>query len=150
MATTKTSKSKPAKPPEHDDPAAVDALLAALDHPLKPVIASMRAAILGADRAITEGVKWNSPSFYCEGWFATVNVRGKQGVLVVLHRGAKTRAGAALREDIKDAANLLHWHSDDRASIGFTLADEFTGKRPAFVAIVKQWAKSQREIESRK
>ena len=46
-----------------------------MSDPLKPLVEAIRATILGADSQITEGVKWNSPSFYRHGWFATVNVR---------------------------------------------------------------------------
>lgn len=146
MPVKKRPATTPAKPPEHDDSAAVDALFAALDHPLKPLVAAIRKAILEADKTITEGIKWNSPSFYCAGWFATVNVRGGRGLLVVLHHGAKVRADATPRKTIKDGAALLHWHSADRASVGFGSAEEFADKRDAFVAIVKQWAKAQRAL----
>lgn len=149
MTTKKREKAKSNKSLEHDDSAAVERLLAALDHPLKPVLKSIRAAILAADRKITEGIKWNSPSFYCAGWFATVNVRGKHGVLVVFHHGAKARSDSTLRETIKDPQALLQWHSADRASVGFLDAPDFADKRKPFVAIVKQWAKEQRALAKR-
>ena len=49
-----------------DGRAEVDRYLAELEHPLKPAIARLRAAIVGSDPAITEHVKWNAPSF-CHG-----------------------------------------------------------------------------------
>ncbi len=135
MATRRTS--------EHDDPAAVAAFLAALDHPLKPVVEAVRRATLAADPAITEGIKWNSPSFYCHGWFATVNVRPKEGVLVVLHLGAKGRDDGTLRATLADPAGLLTWKSDDRALVAFADEADFRAKKRAFAAIVSQWAKYQ-------
>src|SRR5262245_32651158 len=81
---------------DHGDSESVTVYLNSIDHPLKSVIEELRQTILEADRRITEGVKWNSPSFYCHGWFATVNMREKRGVLVVLHHGARIRDEATL------------------------------------------------------
>ena len=47
---------KSAKPPEHDNPAGVQQLLAAIGDPLKPVVEAIRTTILGADNQITEGI----------------------------------------------------------------------------------------------
>jgi hypothetical protein len=46
---------------EHDDSPAVTAHVARMTHPLKPTLEALRQAILAADPAITEGIKWNSP-----------------------------------------------------------------------------------------
>src|SRR5829696_232700 len=86
---------------EHDDAASVDAFMDSLQHSLKPVVEAVRKTILAADRTITEGIKWNSPSFYRHGWFATVNVRAKHGVLVVLHHGAKAKGNADLAASLE-------------------------------------------------
>lgn len=134
---------KPTKPPEYDDPAGVDAPIAALEHPLQPLVEEVRGAILGVDHAITEGVMWNSPSFYFAGWFATLNLRGIRSILVVLHQGAKPRSGAPLRDSIEDGDAMLHWHSVDRDSVAFVSASDFAAKRRAFTMIVKQWVKAQ-------
>jgi hypothetical protein len=52
-----------------NDSKAVDEFLSKLKHPLKPVVEAIRSATLSADPRITEGIKWNAPSFYCNGWF---------------------------------------------------------------------------------
>jgi hypothetical protein len=44
------------------DPA-VSTLLKALEHPMKREIAAARLTILGAAAGVSEGVKWNAPSF---------------------------------------------------------------------------------------
>lgn len=135
----------PAMRPEHDDPAAVDALLDTQGHGLRAVIEAVRKAVLSAEAGITEGVKWNSASFYRRGWFATVNARSGERVLVVLHHGAKVRTGVTLRETLQDRAGLLTWHSADRASVGFASEAEFAARRAAFVEVVGQWARAQGE-----
>ncbi|WP_437646282.1 DUF1801 domain-containing protein [Sorangium sp. So ce362] len=133
---------------EHDDSAAVTAYLAALEHPLKAVVVAIRSAILGVDPAITEGIKWNSASFYCHGWFATANVRAKGAVQVVLHHGANVRAESSLSQSIDDAAGLLKWLSADRAIVTFTSLDDLEARRGAFVAIIRQWAAYQVKLAS--
>jgi hypothetical protein len=134
---------------DRTDSAAVTAYLAALDHPLKPVVEAIRGTILGAYPAIAEGVKWNSPSFYCHGWFATANVRPRGGVQVVLHHGAKARADATLGRTIDDPAGLLTWLSADRAVVTFAGDEDFAGKRAAFVALIRQWAAYQARLANK-
>ena len=125
--------------PEHDDPRGVDALLEGLDHPLKPVVQQVRRLILGVGPGITEGVKWNSPSFYSGGWFATVNVRGKQGVLLVLHHGAAKRKGVESLGAIDDPDGLLHWHGPDRASVAIGSEAELRAMRAGLKRVVGRW-----------
>ena len=115
------------------------------DHDMRTFcsIGAVRQTILAADRSITEGIKWNSPSFYKHGWFATVNVRPKHGVLVVLHHGAKARSNADLGASLNDPDELLDWLGKDRATVAFTDDVDFKKKRSAFTKIIKQWAKYQ-------
>ena len=142
-AQRKPPKAAPAKPAEYDDPAAVERLIRAMNRPLRPLVSTIRATILKACPSATEGVKWNSPSFYLRGWFATVNVHRNNCVLVVLHCGAKVRRDVALKDRVPDEGGLLHWHSADRASITFTSETEFASRRSAFGKIVKAWAAAQ-------
>lgn len=113
----------------------VDALLDRMDHPRRVEIDAVRKAILSADKSISEGVKWNAPSFRTTEWFATVNLRGKEGMQVILHFGAKARAGHK-RPVIEDPNRLLRWLGDDRAMA--TLIDK-AADRKALAAIVRQW-----------
>ncbi|HET6763976.1 MAG TPA: DUF1801 domain-containing protein [Longimicrobiaceae bacterium] len=119
--------------------AAVDAYLAALDHPLKAEIVALRAIILSADAAIGEGIKWNAPSFHTTEHFATFHLRGKAGVQVVLHLGAKARADAGVRAGIVDGAELLQWRGPDRAIVTFWDMADVEARRDAFVRVLQQW-----------
>jgi hypothetical protein len=134
------------KPTEHDDAASVDAYMESLKHPLKSVVEAVRKTILGADMTITEGIKWNSPSFYCRGWFASINIRPKHGVLVVLHHGAKTRSNAELGSTLDDPSKLLQWMGKDRATVAFIDDADFKTKQSAFKNIIKQWATYQAKL----
>jgi hypothetical protein len=149
MPTKRKTATTTAHPPgrnEHDDTESVSAYLNALEHPMKPVIEAIRAAILEADRNITEGIKWNTASFYCYGWFATVNIRAKTGVQLVLHHGAKIRANSELSRTVDDPSHLLTWLAKDRTLITFTSADDFKNRQAAFKKIIKQWTRHQTHL----
>ncbi len=123
-------------------PKTVKEFFAALEHPLKPALRAVCTTILGAESRVSEGIKWNAPSFHVgeEQYFATANIhtRGREGatVLVVLHRGAKAKAG---RVAVNDPAGLIEWLSPDRGAIRFSSAADVRTKRPALAAIVRQW-----------
>jgi hypothetical protein len=149
-ATAKSPRAKSAaamgkaagRPPEHDNPVAVAAFLKSLKHPLAPALEAVRSAILKASPGITEGIKWNCPSFYLNGWFATLNIRNDR-VFLVLHQGVKARKDSTIRTRIPDPEGLLTWHSPDRASLGFASEADFRNRRRAFDAILAAWAAEQ-------
>ncbi len=126
---------------EWDDPGAVDALLRKSNHPLNPVVESIRALMRKADPRITEGVKWNSASFYHEGWFATCNLRGVGPVTLVFHLGAKPRDEDATGLKIEDPDGLLAWLGPDRAATRFRTVAEVASRAPALSALMRGWLK---------
>jgi hypothetical protein len=143
--TTSKQETRRAQPRcEHDDGPGVAALVAAMTHPLKPTLVAVRRAILAADPMITEGIKWNSPSFYCHGWFATIGSRKPAQVDVVLHCGAKVRPNCGVRRMIDDPDRLLTWPSQDRALLSFKGGDEFQVRRLSFQRIIRQWEAYQK------
>ncbi|MBK8324242.1 MAG: DUF1801 domain-containing protein [Betaproteobacteria bacterium] len=136
----------PAKAPPkslHATPAdtteAVAAFMAALDHPHKAAVEAVRKAILGADKSIREGVKWNAPSFRTTEYFATVNLRAKEGIQVVMHLGAKVRALPAGGVKIEDPEGMLKWLAKDRAIVTFADGADVTRRKGAFQRIVQAW-----------
>ncbi len=133
------SKKKPTKSASQAKADTVDAYMAALRHPRKTMIETLRQAVLSVDPRITECVKWNSPSFVLEYDFATINLapRANDVVLLILHRGAKHRP--VTRPAIEDAQGLLRWHGDDRCSIEFKDELDLKKKRAALLAVVKEW-----------
>jgi hypothetical protein len=119
-----------------DTTAAVDAFMAELEHPFWSEIQAIRTAVRGADMTIAEGIKWNAPSFRTGEYFATVNLREKKGIGVILHRGAKVREGEL---QIVDPDMLLTWLAADRAMVVFRDMDDFVVKRAAFVHLIQDW-----------
>jgi hypothetical protein len=124
-----------------DTTEAVKALLKSLAHPMKTEVQLIRAAILGADPSIKEGVKWNAPSFRTHEYFATTNLREKEGIGVILHLGAKRRDVEPGSLKVEDPAGMLKWLAADRAMVKFTSATDFEAKKPAFIALIRAWVR---------
>jgi len=120
-------------------PNEVDTFMQQLDHPMKPEIEAIRAIIRGADPSIAEGIKWNAPSFRTSEWFATVHLRAKAGVQVILHLGAKAKAKDWKGIEIADPAELLEWLGKDRASVKFADMKAIRAGKKAFESIIRRW-----------
>lgn len=120
------------------DPA-VNALLDANKHPLRMVIDQLRTIILGVDKSIEEGVKWNTASFKTNDWFATLN--GPKHIkepMIILHAGAKAK-GIVLKDRIPDPQSLIKWLGNDRAQIIFKDSTDIKTKQKALQAIIGAW-----------
>ncbi len=139
-AARKASKKSAAVPRGGPGGAAeVDAFLKTMTDPRKPILQALRRLILGADARIVEGIKWNAPSFHHVDWFATTNLRGKVGVMLVLHTGAKVKASATKGVAIEDPNGLLTWLARDRAVITFPDQAALTARAAALRKIIRQW-----------
>jgi hypothetical protein len=116
-----------------------EALLRALKHPLKTEIEAVRLIILGADAAISDGVKWNAPSFRTEKeWFATFNLRARDSVQLIFHLGAKARPDLKAFK-IADPKRLMKWLGKDRALVTLGAGRDIPANRAALEAIVRAW-----------
>lgn len=122
-----------------DTRAAVDALMATLTHPHKASIEALRAAILAVDPSISEGVKWNAPSFRTHEYFATFHLRARQGIVLILHLGAKARDLPAGGLAIDDPDNLLRWLGPDRAQVTFADAADASRLTSSLQGLLRQW-----------
>ena len=116
----------------------VTQFLATLDHPHKEGIELLRSVILGVDRRIREGIKWNAPSFMLADHFATFRLHPPKNVQLILHTGAKARSGAKVFR-IDDPEGLLKWPASDRAVLTFASTAEAKASKAAVQHIVKQW-----------
>ncbi len=122
-----------------DASAAVDDLMESLAHPHKAAIEHLRRLILGLDPRVAEGVKWNAPSFRTREHFATVHLRSKRGLGLILHFGAKTRALPRGGLKISDPGCLLQWLASDRALIEFSGLDELKQHQRELEALLRRW-----------
>jgi hypothetical protein len=120
-----------------DSTEAVDRLMGTLEHPHKDAIAALRTIVCSADPGISEGVKWNSPSYRTHEYFATTHLRAKSGTGLILHLGAKVRDIESL--EIADPEHLLTWLAKDRALLAVADLAEAKKRKAAIVAVLKQW-----------
>ncbi len=135
MATTKsTAPKKASKQPSGSEEVAD--FMRALEHPRKAEMELLRSIILGAHSSISEGIKWNAPSFRTVEWFATMNYLGG-ALMVILHLGAKARDASGLKID--DPDGLLKWLGKDRASVSFADMNAIKSNRAALSAVLQQW-----------
>jgi hypothetical protein len=116
----------------------VDAFMAALDHPLKPDIEFVRKVVLAFAPGVTEGIKWNAPSFRLADDFATVNLRSTDAVCVILHTGAKKRTPVP-DMTVPDPAGLLEWLAKDRCMARLGSGKALRANRKAFEAVLRAW-----------
>jgi hypothetical protein len=119
----------------------VEAFVASLDEASKPAVNVLRQIFLAADPGIAEGIKWNVPSFRTSEYFATMNLRVKTGIGVVLHFGAKKSEISRAGVEIPDPASLLVWLAKDRAMITFRDVDDVTARRAALTKLIREWIK---------
>jgi hypothetical protein len=122
-----------------DTTKAVDEFMTALAHSSKSEVQAIRSLILAADPSISEGIKWNAPSFRTTEYFATTNLREKNGVGVILHLGAKVREIPPGGMPIDDPEKLLRWLAQDRAAVVFKDMNDFNAKKSAILSIIRSW-----------
>jgi hypothetical protein len=120
------------------DPAVV-AFLRELDHPLKREIEAVRQIILGVSPEIHEGIKWNGPSFRTADYFATVNLRARDRVQVILHKGAKVKDNSTRQVRIADPGGLIKWLATDRCMVTLGAGQEIEANGAALESIVREW-----------
>jgi hypothetical protein len=95
--------------------AEVTAFLDRLNHPLRDLIEALRQIISSAHSELSEGIKWNAPSYSLNHQDRiTLKLFPHKQVQVIFYRGAKTKEQPAERL-IKDDHGLLSWKENDRA-----------------------------------
>lgn len=115
-----------------------NALLKDLNPAAPEVIEALRSILLDAAFELTEGVKWNAPSYALNGDDRiTFNFRGKGGIRLVFHCGAKKRA-------VKPADPLidereLEWADNERALATFMTVREVNAKREWLQGVIRRW-----------
>jgi hypothetical protein len=120
----------------------VEAFLASLDHPLKPVIGMQRLAVLNADRAITERIKWKAPSFCFDSVDRiTFNLRPHHHVQLIFHRGARANEDVFLFDTSK-WSGLLEMIGEDRGQVIFPNMEAAEARQEEFVMLVREWVQA--------
>jgi hypothetical protein len=131
----------PAHATAADTTEAVNAFMKNLDHPFKAEIEVIRKTILEAAPGISEGIKWNAPSFRTTEYFATMNLREKVGVGLILHLGAKVKSVPTGGLGIQDPGRMLKWLGKDRAAVVFKDVKDLGAHKTALAALIRQWVR---------
>jgi len=119
----------------------VDEYLAAQSPERREQVEALRDLVRDAAPELAEIVKWNSPNYTLDGVDRlTINATGRGPVRLILHFGTeRPEDKGAVPTFTDDAAGLLTWHSDIRASLELPPPDEFEAKRPAIAAVIRAW-----------
>lgn len=121
-------------------PDAVTACLDAAAHPQRAVIDALRTVIARAVPRASESIKWQAPSFALTEHFATFHLRGRPGVHLVLHLGARPRQAPDMRATLGIEAPFLDWKGPDRAVVVVRDARHLSTIQPALARVLRAWA----------
>ena len=121
----------------------VESYMAALEHPFKEVIETLRQAVLAQDpNRITESVKWNAPNFVYDGEDrATLRLQPGNRMELILHRGAKVRDDAS-DFAFADPSGTLRWLGPDRALLVFPERGDALARVPATAELIHSWMRT--------
>lgn len=110
----------------------VEEFMSALDHPLKAEVQTLRDIIKGANKEITEEIKWKAPSFsYTGEYLVTFNLRDTSHVHLVFHN--------PLIPQVK--SKLLEGDYVDRRMAYFADMRDVETKKPALQKALKDLIK---------
>ncbi len=117
------------KPKRLDDTPAVDQYIQKLEHPFKAEMEAIRAIIMNAHPQVTEGIKWNSPSFYYKGDMVVFATHVKDYVHLVFPNGIV----------INDQSGLLEGDYKDRRMAYFYDMKDVESKKTALENVIRGW-----------
>ncbi|GAB3931342.1 DUF1801 domain-containing protein [Mucilaginibacter myungsuensis] len=111
----------------------VEALMAALDHPLKAEIKELRDILKSTNSKIAERVKWNAPSYYYQFDLAAFHLRQQKFVHLIMVFPPNTT--------INDSTGLLEADHKDRREAKFYNMADIEEKKPALQKIINAWVR---------
>jgi hypothetical protein len=116
--------------------------MAALKHPLKDVLESLRRIILSTDPEIGEEIKWNAPTFFFAGNMAPFNPKEYKRYLIVsnIFQRDCVRLVFPSGARIADKSGLLTGdYADGRRLALFTTMDDVHRKESALRNAIRKW-----------
>ena len=141
------SETKATKP---TDSGAVDAYMAALEHPLAPLAEEIRTMILATDRTIGEEIKWNAPAFFYTGSMKAFDPKEYRRHLVVFnfYRKDALRLVFLHGDRANDKTGTLEGnYQDGRRLVTLSSATDLESKKKAIQAALKAQVKCIKEAE---
>lgn len=117
---------------------AIDSYMQTLEHRHKPAIESLRRLIMAEVPGLSEGIKWNAPSFgKGDDDRLTMRLHPGDRLQLILHRGAKAGADDLFR--FEDPDRLITWAAPDRGVITFKDGDDLATKSAVLPEILRRW-----------
>ena len=114
----------------------VDEFMDKLDHPFKAEVQAIRDIIKKVNKAITEEIKWNAPSFSYNGeYLVTFNLWEKEHIHLVFHNPEISKVKSKLLEGDYDHRRMAH----------FSDKDDIKAKTPALEKVLKDLIKLQKK-----
>lgn len=119
----------------------VEEYLDGLDHPFRAQVAELRLMISQSDDRVTEGIKWNAPSFSWQGNDrVTLKLNPKNCFQIIFHRGAKKDASDS--NGFEDRSGIVEWIGPDRGIVRITSPKEFENVKELVADIAIRWMKA--------
>ena len=117
----------------------VTQLIDGTNHPLKAEINKLREIILGANKDLSENIKWNGPNYtYCGEDRITMRIHPPKQLQLIFHRGAKVLVQPT-HKLIDDKTGLLQWKTNDRAVATFRNREDIEACKTILPATINQW-----------
>jgi uncharacterized protein YdhG (YjbR/CyaY superfamily) len=111
----------------------VDGWMAKYDNPQKPLVQSVREAILAADPRVSECIKWQAPTFTYKGNIASFFPKAKQHVSLMFHKGAT----------IPGSFSILEGDAAEGRTVKVVDAVDLEAKRAELSGIIRAWCDMQ-------
>lgn len=103
------------------------------------MVTIVRAAVLAADPAIAETVKWNAPNFVAAGVDrVTLRLPPRGGLQVIFHRGAVKRTDLD-SFSFPDPTGRLAWPAPDRGVLSLVDPADARASAAAITGLVAAW-----------
>lgn len=131
-SSAKVAKKPAPKAPAPGRSAAVDAFMAAGDHPFRKEVEALRVQILKADKRLAEQVKWKAPSYSHLGVdMGAFNLWNRDIIQFVFL--------LPMGKAVKDPGGILEGNLHNRRLISWKDGKEVKAKANAFAAVVQDW-----------
>lgn len=118
----------------------VEACLSKLNHPQTALINTIRQTIQAAAPELTEGVKWNAPSYALNGNdIITFNFRQAEAIALIFHTGPKGKDTQTGQRLFEETPPQLKWLADKRCLFSIQDPADWKASEQALRQLVQTW-----------
>ena len=118
----------------------VDEFLNDLPEDRRQQVEALRSIIKSVNPALTEHIKWNSPSYVLDGEDRiTFNMHYSDQTMILLHMGATRKENKKADPIMNDETGLIKWNSDIRGTLAFSSLDDITNSQADIIKVLTAW-----------